>query len=507
LFQTSSLGFQVSQTTVLYVKEEYKTMKVLFVSSECSPFASTGGLADVAGSLPDELFKHGCDIERIMPLYRKVKEGDFNLQKTDYIFDIPLGRRNYTAEVYYSDHRDTRTWFIGKDEFFDREHLYAGPDRDYDDNVDRFILFQKAVICLIDVLGKPYDVVHLNDWQTGLIPYFLKYGINGRGRRNKAKTLMTIHNLAYQGNFSADYFFLTNLLPECMSYDALEFFGNMNFFKGGLMAADKLNTVSETYAKEIQTEEFGCGLEGMLTHRKADLSGIVNGVDYTTWNPAVDTYLEHTYDAADLSGKEETKKIVLKEYSLPLPKKRKPLLGLISRFTNQKGLDLIAEVMDDIMKLDVQFVILGSGEEKYQEMAESWAEKYPEKCGVYIGFDVGLSHRIEAASDMFIMPSKFEPCGLNQLYSLKYGTIPVVSPTGGLKDTIKPVSGKKINDATGFVMQSISSEALLKSIKTAVKLYSDEAAWAELVQNAMAEDFSWEVSAKKYLSIYEDITA
>lgn len=480
-------------------------MKVLFVSSECTPFASTGGLADVAGSLPDELLKQGCDVERVMPLYRKVKEGDFNLQKTDFVFEIPLGLRVYTCEVYYSEHRDARTYFIAKDEFFDRQELYALPDRDYDDNVDRFILFQKAVICLIDVLSQPYDVVHLNDWQTGLVPYFLKFGIDGHGRHMREKTLMTIHNLAYQGMYSSNYFYLTNLLPECLTSDGMEFFGNMNFFKGGLMSADKLNTVSETYSQEIQTDDFGCGMEGILQHRAGDLSGIVNGVDYKVWNPELDVMIDHHFGPEDLTGKELMKKQVRKEYKLTQPRKRKPLLGLISRFTDQKGLDLLAEIMDDIMELDLQFVILGSGEARYQEMAREWSEKYPKKCGVYVGFDVALSHRIEAAADMFIMPSKFEPCGLNQLYSLKYGTIPVVSPTGGLKDTIKPVENESVENATGFVMQSTDADSLLQSIKDAVKLFQDQESWETLMRNAMAEDYSWEVSAQKYLALYNEL--
>lgn len=485
-------------------------MNIVFVSAEISPYASTGGLADVASALPMALKGQGINIIRIMPEYRQVRDrfGDL-LRDTQIRLKIPVGMRMKEAEVWVIDSGGAPpTYFIRKDEYFDRRELYSLPERDYDDNFQRFVFFQKAVVALIDTLKFDAQIVHNNDWQTGLVPYFLEHGIQGMGRNRTEKTVFTIHNLAYQGIFPADDFPYTNLPFHVFSLEHLEFYGKVSFLKGGIVGSDRITTVSRTYAKEILTPEFGCGLEGVLVKVQDRLSGIVNGVDYSVWNPASDPLIAANYDASTLQKKDTCKKALLERMGIGKAAKnsmRVPLIGLVSRLVDQKGMALLAESMEQIMALGVNFVLLGSGQKAYQDLCVRWAETWPDRFAVQIGYDNALAHQIEAGADMFMMPSVFEPCGLNQLYSLRYGTVPIVHATGGLEDTIEAISADG-RTGTGFKYQPYTVEALVGATKQAVDLYRTQpAAWANLQKRGMAQDYSWDSSAQAYLSLYASI--
>ncbi len=482
--------------------------RVLFVSSESRPFASTGGLSDVADALPVELNRKGLRVERIMPLFRAVvdgqKKGGYSIHRTPHTLVIPLGMELIPADIYACEHQNTLTYFVGNEEFFDRKELYALPHREYRDNFERFLFFQKAVVALIDGLGRPYDVVHCNDWQCGLIPALLEKGINGTGRDGQEKTLMTIHNLAYQGVAEATKLFLTNLPGNTLDqYPELEFYGKLNQLKAGLVGADRVSTVSPTYAREIETESFGCGLEGVLKGLDTPVKGIVNGVNVEQWNPETDPALPANYTAKALSGKEQCKQALLKEFGLSYHKEL-PLFVLISRLVSQKGVDLISQAMENMMQLPLQFVLLGSGQEEYQNMVLSWQERWPENFSCFIGYDADLSHRIEAGGDFFLMPSVFEPCGLNQLYSLRYGTLPIVNRVGGLVDTVQDLR-LDASHGTGFVMSATSPESLLECVREATSLFHDKKRLRTVRQRGMNQDVSWANCAGEYIELYNSL--
>lgn len=482
-------------------------MKVLFAFSEVSPFASTGGLAEIAGSLPQALINRpeaggSVEVARIMPLYRQTAEGGYDLKETGLRLEVPVGLRMLTGEVYVAEAPGPKTYFIRRDEFFDRTHLYGLPDRDYDDNFERFVFFQKAVVSLLDQLGQPYDVVHCSDWQTGLIPLFLRYGVQGMGRMARERTVFTIHNLAYQGNFPGTLYTFTNLPFACFSTPVLEFYGHINFMKAGITTADVVTTVSRTYAKEIRTAEYGFGLHGVLAELPPDrLVGILNGVDYGIWDPSVDVYIAQRYDASDLAGKKVCRNDLLQQMGLKVSEKA-PVLGMISRLVDQKGMDILAEAMPSLMAEGVSFVLLGQGQARYEVLAQEWAKRWPDRFGVRLRYDKELAHKIMAGADMLLMPSRFEPCGLNQIFGLRYGTIPVVHATGGLEDTVDDV-GAAAREGTGFKFDDFSADALLKSVQRAYKLFSNPAAWLELARRAMAKDFSWQQSAAEYIRLYQ----
>lgn len=481
--------------------------RVLFVSSEARPFASTGGLADVAEALPNVLNHTGtARVERIMPLYRAVWEGQgrggYTLHRTPHTLKIPLGHEVMEAEIHATDFRGTLTYFVGCDEFFDRSQLYALPHREYSDNFKRFLFFQKAVVSLIDGLGAPYDVIHLNDWQTGMIPLLLERGVNGTGRAKREKVLFTIHNLAYQGVAPATHFYETNLPGNHLNlYPSLEFYGQINLMKAALVGADRVNTVSPTYAREIETEAFGCGLDGVLRSLPHPVTGIVNGVDTDVWNPESDPALPENYTATAHSGKEKCKMSLLNEFGLHYDKNT-PLFVLISRLVSQKGIDILAEAMERMMALPLQFVLLGSGQQSYQELVGHWNQRWPDRFHGKIGYDVDLSHRIEAGGDFFLMPSAFEPCGLNQLYSLRYGTIPIVNRTGGLVDTVQDLR-RESSHGTGFLMSAYSPEALLECVRDACSLFHDRKQLRALRTRCMHLDVSWDKTADEYLATYQ----
>ncbi|MDZ7372509.1 MAG: glycogen synthase GlgA [candidate division KSB1 bacterium] len=483
---------------------------ILYVSPEVAPFAKTGGLADVAGALPKALKEMGHDIRIMMPKYGCISERKYVLREVIRLREIPvrLGQRQYvvSAKSAFLPDAKVQVYFVDYPPYFDRDSLYVNPStgQDWSDNPERFALFCRAVIEVLKVLHWQPDVIHCNDWQTALIPAYLKTRLQGDPFFAKVSTLLTIHNLAYQGVFDASVAEVIDLPPELFQPGGpLEFYGKVNFLKAGIVYADAISTVSEKYAEEIQTEEFGAGLDGVLRQRAADIHGILNGVDYTVWNPETDEFIPHKYSASDLSGKLRDKEALLTHVGLAF-RPDVPVIGMISRLAEQKGFDILAEAMDSILAMDVQMVLLGTGDPKYHKIFEKFAKKYPSKLSVNLRFDEPLAHLIEAGSDMFLMPSRYEPCGLNQIYSLRYGTIPIVRATGGLADTIQdfdPETGR----GNGFVFQEYSAAALLDAIGRALKVYQDRTTWTKLVKNAMRQDFSWQASARKYVALYKKL--
>ncbi len=477
-------------------------LKVLFVSPEVVPFAKTGGLADVAGSLPKALKDLGCDVRLVMPLYHSVRQGKYTLKKVLENLPIPLGQRQLPADIYQGELEEgLPVYFIERDEFYDRGNLYGNSKGDYFDNDARFVYFSQGALMAAQVLGFQPDIIHCHDWQTGLIPVYVHFR---RGRDPfyaKTASVFTIHNMAYQGSFLKEIVELAGLPEESFSPSGLEFWGRANLLKAGIVYSQIISTVSQKYSQEIQTPEYGCGLEGILSYRRDDLFGIVNGVDYDLWNPETDLFLDAHYTRQDLSGKKACKKDLLKWYHLPEDRMAHPVLGIISRLADQKGFDLLAEIMDRLLKKDLSLVVLGTGEEKYHALFSHLAEQYPEKVGICLTFDNALAHKIEAGSDLFLMPSLYEPCGLNQIYSLKYGTIPVVRATGGLDDTIIPFD-PQTGKGTGFKFRRYQAGELWEALQRALAVYKNQTQWTQLMKNAMAQDFSWKASAKEYIKLY-----
>ncbi|MGC8897472.1 MAG: glycogen synthase GlgA [Bacteroidota bacterium] len=490
-----------------------KMLNVLFVSSEVDPFAKTGGLADVSGALPQALKELGIEVRIIMPRYGAIDEEKFRLHEVIRLRDIPIpvGHRTEVGCIrsafIVGPKTKVQVYFLSHDNFFgNRDSLYvdSSTKKDYPDNDERFIFFDRSVLEMLKRLGWQPDIIHCNDWQTGLIPAYLKTIYKSDPFFKDVKTIFTIHNIAYQGSFPRSSFEKTGLPAETFTPDGVEFYGNLNFLKAGLVYSDILTTVSERYAEEIRTlDEYGAGMTGILQKRRNDLYGIVNGIDYSVWNPAVDSLIPYRYNLNTLDNKAENKKILLRKYNLQFDP-TKPLIGSISRLADQKGFDLIAEVSEELMKRNLQYVILGTGEKKYHELFESLRKKYPTKIGVYLGFNNELAHLIEAGADMFLMPSRYEPCGLNQLYSLKYGTVPIVRSTGGLADTIEDVD-LKTGKGTGFKFTEYNGSALLEAIDRALKAWQNQALWRKIMKEGMSRDFSWETSAKKYLSLYKKL--
>lgn len=478
------------------------SMNICIAASEVSPFAKTGGLADVAGALPKALRALGHDVAIFMPRYQMVDAERFGLKPLGVTIEVPIAERVEKGVLLEGTlDGDVPVYFIENPSYFDRPHLYQTSNgEDYPDNSERFVFFSRGVLAALKALGLKPDVLHCNDWQTGLIPVYVKTLCREDPHLGGVATVFSVHNLGYQGLFWHLDMPLTGLDWKLFTPDGIEFYGNINFLKAGLMFADVLNTVSRTYAKEIQTEEFGHGLDGVLRYRSDVLYGIVNGIDYGVWNPTSDPHIPNNYSPKDLKGKATCKKALQEELGLPT-KPRSPLIGIVSRLATQKGFDLLVEAMEKLMALDLQLGILGSGEPAYHEALEKAAKRYPEKIGLKLGFDEGLAHRIEAGSDMFLMPSRYEPCGLNQLYSLKYGTIPIVRATGGLEDTIADYSEAR-GTGTGFKFRSYSAAAMLRTVQKACRVYSDRRAWRKLMERAMAQDFSWDASARAYEEIY-----
>ena len=478
-------------------------LKVLFVSPEVVPFAKTGGLADVAGSLPKVLKGLGCDVRLVMPLYQSVRQGKFPLKKVLENLPIPMGGRQIAADIYQGELAEgIPVYFIERDEFYDRLNLYGSAQGEYFDNDRRFVYLARGTLKTAQTLNFQPDIIHCHDWQTGLIPACVHFGRGADPFYRSTATLFTIHNVAYQGLFPKEIVELAGLPEESFFPSGLEFYGQANLLKAGIVYSQIINTVSRKYSQEIQTAEYGYGLEGVLNYRKDDLFGILNGVDYELWNPETDAFLAAHYNPQDLSGKKDCKKDLLNQYKLPKDRINYPLLGIISRLADQKGFDLLAEILDRLLKKQVSLVVLGTGEEKYHRLFTELAERHPKKMGVRLTFNNVLAHKIEAGSDMFLMPSRYEPCGLNQIYSLKYGTIPVARATGGLDDTIIPFD-PKTGEGTGFKFDLYQAEALWAALEEALKVFQDRTQWERLMKNAMAMDFSWEASAREYIKLYQ----
>jgi starch synthase len=479
-----------------------KPLKIFFATPEAVPFAKTGGLADVAGALPKSLHALGCEIKLFIPYYRMVKESGLPHQYLGEEIEVPIGDEKLKADIYLGHlNQDIPVYFIGREEFFDREYLYSTPKGDYFDNAERFIFFSRAILIFCQRMGFSPDIIHHHEWQTGLISAYLKSIYQNDPLFSHTAAVFTIHNIAYQGIFKKEKFWLTGLPTEMYNPEGIEFWERINFMKAGIVYADAINTVSKKYSEEIQTPEYGYGLEGILRKRRESLYGILNGVDYGDWDPSHDPHLAARYDLEDISGKRECKKDLLKEFHLPSSLENAPLLGMISRLADQKGFDLLMEILEGLFALDIGFVLLGTGEQKYHDLFTQVAHKYPQKAGIRIAYDDRLAHKIEAGADFFLMPSKYEPCGLNQIYSLKYGTIPVVRATGGLDDTITQYdpATKKGN---GFKFTRYEAKEFLTAIKGAIRFYSQPGHWRQLLRNAMTADFSWERSAEAYLQLY-----
>ena len=482
-----------------------QNLKVLFVVSEAVPYAKTGGLADVAGTLPAVLQDLGVEVKALMPYYAQTRQKQIPVTVVAEDLAVWLGDRTLTCDFLTAE-GGAPFYFVVRDEYFDRSQLYGTPKGDYFDNLERFNCLCSAVLPFCQALDFQPDIIHCHDWQASLVPVYLKNRWSGEATFAKTRSLLTIHNLAYQGLFPKEKFGLLGLDWSLFSITGLEYYDQINLLKGGIVFADAISTVSRGYSKEIQTPEFGCGLEGVLRDRRNALFGIVNGVDYRDWNPETDQLIAATYGPKDLKGKAKNKAALMAAYNLDKKFAKAPLMGMISRLADQKGFDLVVQVLPKLMARQVTLVILGTGDEKYHELLTAEAQKYPGQLGVKIAFDNSLAHLIEAGADMFLMPSRYEPCGLNQMYSMKYGTVPVVRATGGLMDTVTPVDKAK-GTGTGFMFTEYSAAAFLKALNQAIEAYEDKKLWKKIMLNGMAEDFSWSASAKAYLKLYERLAS
>jgi starch synthase len=473
-------------------------MKILFVASEGLPYSKTGGLADVVEALPKALREMGHDVAVLLPRYRGNKFTSTLISS----LSVAVGdTMRFPAIVEGPSHAGVRYFFVDDPEYFDREYLYGDKAGDYPDNAERFTEFARVAIEFMKRIWLP-DVVHCHDWQSALVPLLLKAQHANDPAVRSLPTVLTIHNLGYQGLFPVTALRRCGLPETLFSLDALEFYGRVNFLKGGLLSADYLTTVSRKYAKEIQAQEYGWGLEGVLQSRSDHLIGILNGVDYSQWSPEADRFIAQNYSAQNLEGKKACKRDLLHTFELPEDSAGRPIIGIVSRFVSQKGFDLFARIADEIMAEDVTLVALGTGEAEYEALFASLAAKYSGRAAVKIGYDNAVAHKIEAGADMFLMPSRYEPCGLNQIYSLRYGTAPIVRATGGLDDTVQNFELAS-RQGTGFKFEEYTGVALLDCVRTALQAYRDEDAWRALQMNGMSKDFSWKASAASYATLYE----
>ena len=477
-------------------------MKVLIASSEIVPFAKTGGLADVTGALSRALRRAGVEADCVLPLYRAVDRNRFPLAQAGPSVRVPLGHREEVGTVEETDAGGgVRAFLVRNDRYFDREFLYGTKDGEYADNCERFTFFCRAIMEWLGRTGRRYDVLHCNDWQTALLPAYGKTLYSHEDAIREAATVFTIHNLGYQGLFWNHDLPLTGLGWDLFNPQGLEFYGKLNLMKAGLVFADILSTVSPTYSREIQTPEYGHGLDGVLHVRREDLYGIINGIDDEEWNPAKDLLIAARFSREDLSGKKACRADLLGEFGWTDPVEE-PVIGMVGRLTAQKGLDLLVEIGEWLAGQRVRVVILGSGERTYEEAMADLGRKYPDRISVRVAYDNRLAHKIEAGSDIYLMPSRYEPCGLNQIYSLKYGTVPIVRHTGGLADTVidadeDPAGG------TGFKFTGYTAAELKDAVSRALSAFGDRPRWERIVNRGMEKDFSWGPSAREYVALYE----
>ncbi|HEY3928513.1 MAG TPA: glycogen synthase GlgA [Candidatus Koribacter sp.] len=473
-------------------------MHIAFAASECVPFSKTGGLADVVGALPRALAALGHNVSVYSPLYRSVKLE--NPRTAVRSITVPFDDQYRFCSIIDGDiHDGVQHFFIDYPAYFDRDALYGTPIGDYHDNAERFALFSRAVLEGSKIIGVP-DIFHCHDWQSALVPVLLRTLYGEDPAFQHVKTVFTIHNMGYQGLFPAEILPLLMLPWDLFTLSKMEFYGKVNFLKGALVYADYVTTVSRRYALEIQTAEYGFGLEGVLRARSGTVAGILNGVDYSEWSPEVDEFIRVRYSEKELANKAQNKAELLREFGLS--DTNLPVIGVVSRFAAQKGFDLIQQVGDRLAREDAIFVVLGSGDKAYEDLLRRLNKQYPNRFAVRVAYDNALAHKIEAGADMFLMPSRYEPCGLNQIYSLRYGTVPVVRATGGLDDTIENWDATT-RRGTGFKFSEYSGEEMLATIRHALEVYKTKADWQKLMRNGMARDFSWNTAAKEYLRVYE----
>ncbi len=477
-------------------------MKIAFAASECFPFVKTGGLGDIIGSLPKAINEEGCEVKLFLPLYGGIKTDEHKLNLLEEYRNIPvkLGLKDLEFNVWYGTLPDSEVevYFIDCPVYFHREMPYTNdPDED-----ERFILFQLAVMETLQRLKWSPDVIHCNDWQTSLIPVYLKTNYKWDKLFEKTSVLLSIHNIGYQGRFSSDAIQNAGLsYSEFYPGGPYELDGTFCFLKAGILFSEIITTVSPTYAEEIQTEEFGAGMEGVLSTRKDDLYGVLNGIDTGIWNPKTDRFIPYNYSKRGIKNKIKCKKELLEEAGIEYNEDI-PLIGIVSRFAGQKGFDLLFPVVNELMNLPFQLLVLGSGEDRTEQFFEILAESFPEKVNTYIGYNNRLAHWITAGCDMFLMPSQYEPCGLNQMYCLNYGTIPIVKKTGGLADTVLDFH-EYDEKGNGFTFKDHTSFALYSTIERALNIFKDKKIWKEIVLRGMKEDFSWKHSAKEYMRLYK----
>jgi starch synthase len=477
-------------------------MKVLIAASEIATLAQTGGLADVMRSLPIALKKKGIEVALVMPKFRQVETECEDLGE----IRIPIEDKFIMGRIQRAHLENTGipVFLIEQDQYYNREQLYTEKGRDYPDNLERFTFFCRATLELVARGLWQADLIHANDWQTSLIPTYIKTLFKDHPVLGKIKTLFTVHNLAYQGLFPGFLYPILGLSWDHFNLSELEFYNQINLLKGGVVFSDAINTVSPNYAREIQSPEFGNGLEGILQEKSEKLTGILNRVDYAQWSPENDSFIEAPYSIDTAAeGKAINKKALLKEFGLPESDFRKPLFGVVSRITSQKGCDLIASIIPSLVQREAQVIIQGTGDPKIEDTLTEMQRQFPYACSVHIAYDTRLSHWIEAGSDIFLMPSRFEPCGLNQMYSLRYGTIPIVRAIGGLADTVRDI--QESPDGNGFTFDEESPGAFMEVCDRAITLFEDEKAWLELIKRGMQIDFSWDRSAQDYIRLYQSI--
>jgi len=484
-------------------------VKILFTTTEAVPFCKTGGLGDVCGSLPQELARLGHEPVVVLPAFRQALNCGRPIEPTHVRFEVPIGRKMVPGTFLRSSlPGDTvPVYLVHQPQYYDRAELYRENSHDYKDNCERFVFFCRAALEAIKLLDLGTELVHSHDWTSGLVPAYLKAELAGVPPYDSIRSLMTIHNIAYQGNFWHWDMELTGLDWKYFNWRQMEFYGNLSFLKTGLAFADSLSTVSPRYAQEIQRSPLGCGLEGILQQRHDDLFGIINGVDYSVWNPEIDQHLNgHNYGPANFAeGKRACKAALQREMGLP-ENEAAPVVAMIGRLADQKGFDLVAQIIPHLaMNSPTQWVVLGTGEQHYHDLFAGLAERHPDKLAVRLGFSNELAHRIEAGADIFLMPSRYEPCGLNQLYSLKYGTVPIVHATGGLADTITNLTDETLaaGTANGFSFDTYDSTALAMTLDRAVRTFANREVWDQVVRTGMQQDWSWNHSAREYERLYQ----
>jgi starch synthase len=486
-------------------------LNIVIFSAEATPYVKVGGLADVVGALSRMLARLGTKVTLVLPAYQAINSAGFAIRPSEAItpFDVPLAGETVRASALETlGDKGMDVYFVSGGDYFARQGIYDNPatGEGYPDNMERYIFFVRAGLELLRRRGERVDVIHCHDAQTALIPGLLQTVYQDDALFSSTGTLLTIHNLAYQSVYPKECLALTGIEPHHFYPSSpYEYWGKVNCLKAGIETADRINTVSQTYALEIQSDpEYGCGLEGVLKRRSQDLSGIINGIDYSEWNPETDPLIPAHYSAEDLAGKETCKKELLSAFGLkPIPE-RAPLVGIVSRLADQKGFDLIGSSMEQLADLNLQMVVLGAGRHKYHKLLQHICTRFPERFAVRFGFDNPLAHMIEAGADMFLMPSRYEPCGLNQLYSLRYGTVPIVRSTGGLADTVTNFDILN-NSGTGFTFQEYSPRSMMLALRRALMVYEDPIQWEELAVRGMLQNWSWEKPAREYLRLYRQI--